>query len=45
MEVDQKSKIKSEAGIGTGVLVGDILALSLFDNNVKVYKVNFDQPP
>lgn len=43
MEVDKKSKLKSEAGIGMGVLLDDMLVFSMYDNSVKVFKVNFAQ--
>ena len=39
--VDQKSKLKSESGIGMGVLLDDIMVFSMYDNSVKVFKVNF----
>lgn len=38
--VDQKSKLKSEAGIGMGLVLEDLLVFSMFDNSVKVFKVN-----
>lgn len=43
IEVDQKSKLKSEVGIGTGIILDNIMVFSMFDNTIKVYKINFQQ--
>jgi hypothetical protein len=40
VKVDQKSQLKTEAGIGTGVLCDNILVLSTFDNKIKIFKVS-----